>query len=178
MLRHRAVGLVVASVLAAPPAAAQAARRVVFHSQLDSRVAYAGSWGYAAAGREYALVGERTGTMFVDTTNPASPVEVGYIPGPTSSWREVKTLGTYAYIVSEGTGPGAGLQIVNLSALPASVTLVRTYTTTFVTAHTLWIDEEGYLYACGARTAGGGFAGMRILSLADPVNPVDVGAYT
>lgn len=173
------VGVALAAWLLVPrPAFAATARRVVFHSQLDTRTAYAGSWGYAAGGREYALVGEQSGTMFVDITSPASPVEVGFVPGPVSSWREIKTRGTHAYIVSEGTGAGAGLQIVDLSALPASVTLVRTYTTTFVTAHTLWIDEEGYLYACGARTAGGGGAGMRILSLADPVNPVDVGVYT
>ena len=159
-------------------AAAQSSRRVVLHSQLDTRLAYAGSWGYAAGGREYALVGERTGTMFVDITNPASPVEVAYLTGPTSSWREIKTYGTFAYIVSEGTGAGAGMQVVNLAALPASVSLVRTYTATFVTAHTLFVDEEGFLYACGTKTAAGAAAGMRILSLADPSNPVSVGVYT
>ena len=116
--------------------------------------------------------------MFVDITNPASPVEVAYLPGPTSSWREIKTYGTFAYIVSEGTGTGAGMQVVNLAALPAAVSLVRTYTATFVTAHTLWIDEDGFLYANGTRTAGGAAAGMRILSLADPSNPVSVGVYT
>lgn len=167
-----------ASLAASGSATAQNARRVELRAQLENRLAYAGCWGYAAGGREYALVGERSGTMFVDVTNPASPVEVGFIPGPTSPWREVKTYGTFAYIVSEGTGPGAGLQIVDLSALPASVTLVTTYTATFVTAHTLWIDDEGFLYACGAATAGGGFAGMRILSLANPTNPLSVGAYT
>ena len=159
-------------------AVAQSARRVVLHAQLDNRLAYAGDWGYAAGGREYALVGERSGTMFVDVTNPTSPVEVGFIPGPTSSWREMKTYGTFAYIVSEGTGAGAGLQIVNLAGLPASVNLVQTYTATFVTAHTLWIDEAGYLYACGTATAGGAAAGMRILSLANPSNPVSVGVYS
>jgi choice-of-anchor B domain-containing protein len=176
--RSLASGVVLAASLGAPGfAAAPTSRRVVFHAQLDTRVAYAGSWGYAAGGREYALVGERSGTMFVDITNPASPVEVGYIPGPVSTWREVKTYGTHAYIVSEGTGAGAGLQIVDLSGLPTSVTLVRIDSASFLTAHTLWIDEEGYLYACGARTAAGAPAGMRILSLADPVDPVLVGTY-
>lgn len=176
--RAVAAGIVLAGSLVAPGAAfAQSARRVTFHAQLDNRVAYAGSWGYTAGGREYALVGERSGTMFVDITNPASPVEVGFVPGPVSNWREVKTYGTHAYIVSEGTGAGAGLQIVDLSSLPASVSLVGTYTASFLTAHTLWIDEEGYLYACGTRTAAGAPAGMRILSLADPVNPMLVGTY-
>ncbi len=174
----RIVAVLAVSLLAAAPAAAQASRRVVLHAQLENRLAYAGSWGYAAAGREYALVGERDGTMFVDITNPASPVEVGFIPGPNSSWREVKTRGTYAYIVSEGTGTGAGLQIVNLATLPASVSLARTYTTAFATAHTLWIDEEGYLYAAGARTATGTSVGMRILSLANPTFPALVGTYS
>ena len=177
--RRAALGIALVALLAGSPSAvAQSSRRVVLHSQLENRVAYAGDWGYAAGGREYALVGERSGTMFVDVTNPASPVEVGFIPGPSSSWREVKTYGTFAYIVSEGTGPGAGLQIVNLAGLPASVNLVQTYTATFVTAHTLWIDEAGYLYACGARTAGGASAGMRILSLANPTSPLSVGVYS
>ena len=110
---------ILASVSASGSDSGQTSRRVVLHSQFDTRDAYSGSWAYAARGREYALVGEQSGTMFVDITDPASPVEVGFIPGPISSWRELKTYGTYAYIVSEGNGVGAGLQIVNLAALPA-----------------------------------------------------------
>lgn len=164
--------------ISAPPAPAQVSKRVTYLGRLDTRAEYAGSWGYAAGGREYALVGEESGTIFADVTDPTNPVEVAYLTGPPSVWREIKTWSHYAYVVSEGAGAGAGLQIVDLGGLPGSISCVATYTQTFLTAHTLWIDENGWLYVNGAKTAAGAFAGMRILSLADPENPVDVGAYT
>src|SRR5688572_16361770 len=62
-------------------------------------------WGYAANGREYAIIGSNWGTHFVDITNPATPVEVASFPGTTqvpfgqTSWRDYKTYGNYAYAV-------------------------------------------------------------------------------
>ena len=42
---------------------------------------YANIWGYVAPnGDEYALLGSQTGTVVVDVTNPAAPVERGFIP--------------------------------------------------------------------------------------------------
>lgn len=144
MSRRRAAALL-ALLFAASPASAQVSRRMAIHGTLDTRTAYAGSWGYAAGGREYALVGEQSGTMVVDITDPNAPVEAAFVPGPASPWREVKTWSHYAYIVSEGTGAGAGMQIVDLAALPATATLVETYKQNFLTAHTLWIDDYGFL---------------------------------
>jgi len=164
--------------IAASPAAAQASRRVALLGHLDPRTEYSACWAYASGGREYAFVGEESGTMFVDVTDPASAVEIAFLPGPASVWREIKTWSHYAYIVSEGAGAGAGLQIVDLSGLPASISLVTTWSQSFLTAHTLWIDENGWLYANGTKDPAGVPQGMRIVSLADPENPVDTGAYT
>ena len=62
-------------------------------------------WGYVSpSGREYALMGLSNGTGFVDVTNPGSSRIVGFIAGPTSLWRNVKTYRTWAYSVSEGGG--------------------------------------------------------------------------
>ena len=59
-------------------------------------------WGYVdQEGNEYALVGLENGTSFVDVTNPANPIEKAYIPGPISTWRDLKTWGEYAYIVHD-----------------------------------------------------------------------------
>ena len=66
-------------------------------------------WGYtSASGREYALMGTTSGTSFIEVTNPGNPQIVGYIDGPNSLWRDVKTYGPFAYIVSEG---GSGIAI-------------------------------------------------------------------
>jgi|WetSurMetagenome_2_1015567.scaffolds.fasta_scaffold02310_10 choice-of-anchor B domain-containing protein len=136
---------------------------------------YADIWGYSAGGREYAIMGATGGTTFIDVTDPFNPVEIIKIPGPNSfyEWRDIKIHSHYAYITTEGSGSGAGMQIVDLSQLPVTATLVNTYTTTFTTAHNLYIDN-GYAYIVGANPG----SGVHILNLANPVNPVEVGYYS
>jgi len=141
-----------------------------------SNTAYADIWGYAANGREYALMGVTGGTSIIDVTDPANPVEVDFISGPTApqyEWRDIKTHLNYAYVVTEGTGLGQGLQIIDLSNLPTSASLVNTVDTWFNRAHNIFIDN-GYAYVIG--TGGGG--GMHILDLSDAVNPAQTAYYT
>src|SRR5207249_168038 len=108
---------------------------------------YSALTGYAAPnGREYALLGGFLGTHIIDITT--SPVkEVALIPGPHSGWRELKTVGKYAYVVSEG---GAGLQIIDLTNLPASATLVNSDTSVFRSGHTITKDNIGFIYVNGS----------------------------
>ena len=136
---------------------------------------YADIWGYTDVNnREYAIMGVTGGTSIIDVTDAANPVEVSMIPGPNSfyEWRDMKTHSHYAYIVTEGSGSGSGMQIIDLSQLPDTATLVNTYTATFVTAHNIYIDN-GYAYVVGANNG----SGVHILDLSDPVNPVEVGYY-
>jgi len=105
-------------------------------------------WGFVDLDdrREYAVVGVNNGTAIVEVTDPAHPRVVGSVPGPVSVWREVKVYqawnpargrhDAYAYVVSEAAT--AGLQIIDLSDLPASVSLVATFRG-FDTAHTLFV---------------------------------------
>ena len=105
-------------------------------------------WGFVDLDdhREYAVMGVNTGTAVVEVTDPARPRVVGSVPGPVSVWREVKVYqpwnaaagrhDAYAYVVSEA--PTAGLQILDLSDLPASVSLLDTFRG-FDTAHTLFV---------------------------------------
>ncbi len=137
-------------------------------------IGYTDCWGYVdSQGREYALIGTQHGTSIIEITNPTQPVERAFIPGPNSQWREMKTDGTYAYIVTEGTGTGRGLQIVDLSNLPTSATLVNTVETWFTRAHEIFVTD-GYAYVVG--TNGGG--GMHILDLSNPTNPARTAYYT
>jgi choice-of-anchor B domain-containing protein len=131
-------------------------------------------WGYVdPLGTEYALLGVRSGTSIINLSDPANPVEVAFISGPQSIWRDIKVHGHYAYTVTEETGSGQGLQIIDLSDLPNSATLVNTIDTWFTRAHNIFIDN-GYAYVIG--TNGGG--GMHILDLSDPVNPTRTAYYT
>jgi choice-of-anchor B domain-containing protein len=137
---------------------------------------YAEIWGYADNGREYALMGITGGTSIIDVTNPSTPVEVDMIPGPFApqyEWRDIKTHLNYAYIVTEGGGTSSGVQIVDLSYLPDSASLVNTYDATLNTAHNLFI-ADGYAYVVGTSSGGG----MHILDLSDPINPVQTAYYS
>ncbi|MEO8019271.1 MAG: choice-of-anchor B family protein [Pseudomonadota bacterium] len=138
--------------------------------------------------REYAILGHRNGTAIFDVTNPGTPVQVGNIPGNQSLWREVKAyqvfdaaLGkhrAYAYVTTEA--PGGGLQIIDLTNLPNSVTLAATMPE-FSTSHTLYISninyatnaalpgQTPYLFIAGSNLAGGAF---RIYDLSNPTSPV------
>lgn len=131
-------------------------------------------WGYTAPdGREYALLGGFNGTHIIDITE--SPiVEVAFIAGPANGWREMKTNGRYAYVVSEG---GHGLQIIDLANLPASATLVREDTRYFTTAHT--ISQEGnFIYVHGTGADGGVNGGTIIFDVStSPTLPVKVGVW-
>ena len=131
-------------------------------------------WGYVdGSGTEYALLGVRSGTSIINLSDPQNPFEVEFIPGIFSVWRDIKVHGQYAYVVTEGTGSGQGLQIIDLSQLPASATLVNTIDSWFTRAHNIFIDE-GYAYVIGTNSGGG----MHILDLSDPVNPLRTAYYT
>jgi choice-of-anchor B domain-containing protein len=141
------------------------------HDYTEGR--YSSCWGYTDpnTGAEYAIIGAYVGAAFYNITDPRNPTLAGFIPGPPNGWREMKTYREWCYIVTEGNGPGEGLQIVSL-ADPETPTLVATYTATFTDAHTVTIDSvNAKLYANGAD------GGMHILSLADPIAPVELGVY-
>lgn len=135
---------------------------------------YSALWGYTAPdGREYALLGGFSGTYIVDiTTKPIR--EVAFIPGPPNGWREIKTWGHYAYVVSEG---GAGLQIIDLIGLPLTASLVRSDSSVFRTGHT--ISQEGkWVYVHGSNPEAGANRGTLIFNVADdPEHPRLVGRY-
>jgi len=135
---------------------------------------YSSCWGYVAPdGREYAILGCPLGTSFVDITDTSNIHEVGFQPGLTSSWREMKVYSHYAYIVSEAVG--SRLQIVDLQYLPDSIHYVTTFSFTgYSRTHT--ISQSGpYLYLNGGNYGNGG---VFILDLSsNPESPVKKGEW-
>lgn len=125
-------------------------------------------WGYADGnGNEYALVGTQTGMSIINVTTPTSPTLVMDITGPFSDWREIKTYGHYAYVVTEGvSGTNVGLMIIDLSYLPNinvnNTNHFRVYrgdgaiNNLFDKAHALHVDETaGFLYLYGSNLNSG-----------------------
>jgi len=149
-----------------------------------SKITYPGQslanvWGYVADDKEYALLGGRQGLIIVDITNPDAPQQIVQIPGPNNLWKEIKTYGHHAYIVSEG---GQGIQIVDLSGLPSPNLSHKYYKgdgtilNQLDRIHALHIDTtKGFLYAYGGNLFSGG---VKIFNLnPDPYNPTYAGKF-
>lgn len=150
-------------------ARAQISDNVVLLGHVDNYEFHSDVWGYRAPdGTELAIAGTREGTTVVDATNPATAHEIAFFPGPSSIWRDIDTYGTYAYVATEG---GGGLQILDLTN-PHAPTLAGTYSASFSTCHTIYIDKPARrLYASGTNN------GLRVLNLTDPRNPVGAGSF-
>jgi choice-of-anchor B domain-containing protein len=137
-------------------------------------------YGYAANGKEYALLGASQGLIIADVTNPDAPTQIVQIPGPNNLWKEIKTYKNFAYIVSEG---GQGLQIIDLTNLPNANLNYWNYKGDGAIAnqlnkvHALHIDlKKGFLYLYGTNL----FSGSPIvLNLEpNPYQPTYAGKFT
>jgi choice-of-anchor B domain-containing protein len=147
---------------------------LVSHSRIPENAS--SIWGYTdSKGKEYALLGTAQGLRIYALENPAIPEELHFIPCTPSPWRELKTSGSHAYVVTEAED---GLLIVDLSQLPDSVhyefkknfTNLNGDSLQIIAAHTLFVDEKNFIYLSGARPNGYGFIILDPGS--DPFNPV------
>jgi choice-of-anchor B domain-containing protein len=121
-------------------------------------------WGYTQQGKEYALVGAQNGLSFV--------------AGPSSAWREIRTIGHYAFVTTEGfdTKYPGGLVIVDLSGLPNSINHVNYTANNLRTIHALHVDTaKKKLYLYGSNLNGGGSI---ILDVQNPMSPTVLGNFT
>jgi len=134
---------------------------------------------------EYAIMGFTGGTAFVRVTDPVNPVPVGYMYTATTyaSWRDIKVIGNYAYIVSEARDHG--LQVFDLTHLRGR-TSVAYFTpdavlNTFGNAHNIVShSEKNLVYVVGA-TATGGYqtcrGGLLVVDVSNPLNPTQIGCF-
>ncbi len=144
-------------------------------------------WGWTdpVTGKEYALVGLNNGTAFVDITDPDHPLRLGNLPthSENSLWRDVKTYGNYAFIVSEAANHG--LQVFDLTRLRGVTNPPLTFSEDawydqFLKAHNIVINEEsGFAYAVGSRQGPKKCAaGLHMIDIHDPLNPAFVGCFS
>jgi choice-of-anchor B domain-containing protein len=146
-------------------------------------------WGWTdpETDKEYVLIGQTNGTVFVDISNPSSPVIAGRLPshtGNASSWRDVKVYNNYAFIVADGN-TGHGMQIFDLTRLRNVGNSIETFDNDahyngVSSAHNVVINEEtGFAYIVGARGAGNncGSGGLHIVNIQDPKKPTFAGCF-
>ena len=141
------------------------------------------SWGWTDPlnGKEYALMGLRDGTGFVDITDPENPIYLGKLPTHTSnsSWRDIKVYKDYAFIVSEASGHG--MQVFDLTRLRNVASPPVTFTedahySGHGNAHNLVINEDsGYAYSVGTGTCSGG---LHMINIQNPLAPVGAGCFS
>ena len=151
-------------------------------------------WGWtdAQTKKEWAIVGRRDGTTFVDITNPTRPVVVADLPltagARPASWRDMKIYKDHSYIVSDSAGQH-GMQVFDLTRLrtlkpqttgyPVKVDEDYVYTE-IASAHNIVINEEsGFAYSVGS--SGGGTTcggGLHMIDIREPKKPVFAGCFS
>ncbi len=132
-----------------------------------------GVWAHRAGGYDYALAGGSTG-LVICAYHATSVVH--RIPGPVNpeGWtqRDVETYGTHAYVCAQAQGARSGVQVLDLSPLPAAPQLRHTFQPQDgnPAAINLSIDPaRGLFYLQRA-------SGVEIWDLAgDPVHPAYLG---
>ncbi len=139
-------------------------------------------WGWSdpETGRQYAIVGLRNGTAFVDVTVPEAPVFLGHLSTQVgnSVWRDMKVYADHAYVVSEAATHG--MQVFDLHLLrdvgvaPASFSTTAHYSEAGLeTTHNLAIDEQsGFAYLVGSNTCTGG---LHVVDLRESARPLFAG---
>ena len=114
--------------------------------------------------REYAIIGSTYGTHFFDVTNPQSSYEVAFVMGRAVGQeiihRDYHDYKGYLYAVSDEGA--SSLQIIDLSTLPDSVSVVYDSSDLFERSHNIFIDTvKARLYTTNGD----------IYSLEDPLDP-------
>ena len=146
----------------------------------SSNVRYSGCWGFTQNGKEYAVIGSSEGHHFFCLTESDSLQFIDFVPGRYVSaqaiTREYKTYQNYLYATGdEGDG---SLQIIDLSHLPDSISLVQDIQNSEIgKIHNLFIDTaNALLYACSVTPFLNGqelsLVPLKVFSLQDPLNPI------
>lgn len=144
-------------------------------------------WGWTDpdTGKEYALVGLNNGTVFIDISDPENPVRLGNLAthSVNSTWRDIKTIGHYALIVSEAADHG--MQVFDLYQLRSVTSPPVTFSESawygnFGRAHNVVVNEQsGFAYAVGSRQGTQQCnAGLHMIDMQNPLVPTFAGCFS
>ncbi|MEM9547290.1 MAG: choice-of-anchor B family protein [Bacteroidota bacterium] len=138
-------------------------------------------WGYVdSTGLEYAIMGTRNTTKIWSLEDPENPIERASIPGPRSTWRDIKSFEDHLYVTTDRGD--AGLLIIDMSMAPDSISSLYWHPIfdiegspdTLDKCHNLYIDtDDGFCYLAGCDVSN---QGVLILDLKnDKKEPVLAG---
>ncbi|KAJ7124480.1 hypothetical protein C8R44DRAFT_619950 [Mycena epipterygia] len=142
-------------------------------------------WGWSHAGREFGLIGQMDGTAFVEVLPTGQIAYLGRLPTQTelSIWRDIKVIGTHAYIGSEALGHGIQVfDLLKVSLNPKEFSIETDLTSHYdglpvgsshnVVSHA----DKNFIVAVGANPRLGICgAGLIFVDVTDPANPETVG---
>lgn len=125
---------------------------------------YTDVYGIAINGGEYAVIGSTMGAHIIDVTNPSQSYEAAFVPGAFQgslvTHRDYFHMDNYLYAVCDQGS--STLQIIDLSNLPNSVTIIYNTDSLISTTHNIFIDTlNKKLYT----TSG------KVFDISDPINP-------
>ena len=125
---------------------------------------YTDVYGVAINGGEYAVIGSTMGAHIIDVTNPSQSYEAAFVPGAFQgslvTHRDYFHMDNYLYAVCDQGS--STLQIIDLSNLPNSVTVIYDTDSLISTTHNIFIDTlNKKLYT----TSG------KVFDISDPINP-------
>ncbi|KAK7063478.1 hypothetical protein R3P38DRAFT_2818700 [Favolaschia claudopus] len=165
------------------------------HADLGSKTKMGNDiWGWTHTEedgtREFALVGQRDGTAFVEVLPTGQVSYLGRLPTQTdnSTWRDIKVIGNYAYIGSEALGHG--VQVFDLTKLldPSLAIAPQEFSLeTGVAAHygelplgashnIVAHEQKNIIAAVGAIPRNHSCAsGLILIDVSDPTNPTTAG---
>lgn len=143
-------------------------------------------WGWTdpQTDEDYAILGGRQATVFVDISDPKRPEVRGSLPARTNIgifglWKDIKVYQDHAFIVSES--PGHGMQVFDLTQLRgltgAPVTFQETAHYDGVSkTHNLNINTDtGYAYLVSGATCN---RGLHMVDISVPTEPEFAGCFT
>lgn len=138
-------------------------------------------WGVTVDGNEYAIIGSTAGTHIIDLQDANNPTELFRIPGGTNGGeiihRDYHDWNGYLYAVAD-EGAESALQIIDISNLPASASVVYESQEFSNRTHNLFIDTtQSMLYLCANRGTEVGYSPLTILDISDPIAPTFVANY-
>ncbi len=142
--------------------------------------AYNEVWGLAVNGHEYGIIGSTFGTHFIDVSDPQHPFEAfriaGAAQGPGIVHRDYHDYQCLLYAVSdEGK---SSLQIMDISQLPDTVTVLYDSDELLVRTHNIFIDSSaGKLYTLATKFKTGSAALAVFDLMENPLKPRFLGKY-
>jgi len=138
-------------------------------------------WGWVgSAGQEIVIITTISATHFIDVSNVANPVHLGTLiaRGKPTFWHDVKTLDSFAFIVSEAKDHG--LQVFDMRQLlsitnPPVLLEESSHYGGFGNAHNIYINEEtAVAYVVGSNECKGG---LLMLDISNPLEPTFLACF-